>query len=58
MDPEIRNLQIETAKAYAVAERLASELEATVAELLDHVGQTPEKESAPPKKTRSRKDGK
>lgn len=36
-DPEIRDLQIATARAYAIAERLAHELEGTVTELLDRV---------------------
>lgn len=37
VDPEIKDLQIATARAYAIAERLAHELESTVAELLDRV---------------------
>lgn len=36
-DPEIRDLQVATARAYAMAERLAHELEHTVMELLEYV---------------------
>ena len=44
-DPEIRDLQVATARAYAIAERLASELENTVAELLNHVQSHPHGDS-------------
>lgn len=37
-DPEIRDLQIATARAYAIAERLAHELDRTVTDLLEYVG--------------------
>lgn len=37
-DPEIRDLSIATARAYAIAERLAYELENTVEDLVDHIG--------------------
>lgn len=40
-DPEIRDLQIATARAYAIAERLAEELEGTVVELMHHVKERP-----------------
>lgn len=40
-DPEIRDLQIATARAYAIAERLAYELEGTVTELMEHVTDRP-----------------
>ena len=40
-DPEIRDLQIATARAYAIAERLAFELEETVGELMEHVHERP-----------------
>lgn len=41
-DPEIRDLQVATARAYAIAERLASELESTVVELMSRVGDRPQ----------------
>lgn len=37
MDREIRALQVATARAYAVAGRLAEELDNTVADLMRHV---------------------
>ena len=40
-DPEIRDLQIATARALAIAERLACELDDTVTELMKHVGERP-----------------
>lgn len=40
-DPEVRALAIATARAYAIAERLASELENTVEDLVDHIGHRP-----------------
>lgn len=36
-DPEIRDLQVATARAYAIAERLAFELDETVRDLMQHV---------------------
>lgn len=40
-DPEIRDLQVATARAYAIAERLAQELESTVTELVEHTRERP-----------------
>lgn len=42
VDPEIRDLQIATARAYAIAELLACELESTVVELMNRVSDRPQ----------------
>lgn len=45
-DPEIRDLQVATARAYAIAERLAFELDATVQDLMQHVHTRPRRTKA------------
>jgi len=54
-DQEIRDLHVATARAYAIAERLAYELDNTVTELLDYVAVRPNTRSLNDDQTEERK---